>query len=376
MEQITQQFNSANPNIQVTMTSQAEYYTQLGTAAASQTLPDVAVIHADQVATQAFRNVIRPLGNLVQDVGISESDFPQAVWEAGEVAGQRYAIPLDIHPAVLYYNEDVLRAAGINAAPTNEQEFAQAAAALTQGDQKGFLVTSGFFSSQIFQMLLHQYGGTEFNEDVTQATWNSEAGVRALQWMKDAQTRYGEPNLETDAEINGFKAGSAAMMINGIWQLTNVTGEGVSFAGRGTAVPQIGTEPAVWAGSHQLALPAQANPDPCKDAAAGIFIKYVLDNSVEWARAGQIPANNTVRNSAEFLAIEPQASIAPSVENAFFPPSVPGITDALGPLGEAVTAIMSGTQTDIQAALDESVSRANQILEENRRNYGEAPRTQ
>jgi multiple sugar transport system substrate-binding protein len=193
--------------------------------------------------------------------------------------------------------------------------------------------------------------------------------------MKDAQARYGEPNLESDAEINGFKAGNAAMMITGIWQITNVTGEGVSFAGRGTVVPQIGPEQAVWADSHQLALPVQANPDPCKDAAAGIFIKYVLDNSVAWARAGQIPANNTVRNSAEFQAIEPQATIAPSVEYAFFSPAVPGITDAIGPLGEAVTRVMAGTQTDIQAALDEAVARSNQILEENRRNYGEAPRT-
>jgi multiple sugar transport system substrate-binding protein len=376
MGQITERFNSEQQNIRVTMTSQAEYYTQLGTAAASGTLPDLAVIHADQVATQAFRNVIRPIGDLVQQIGLEGTDFPTAVWEAGEVAGQRYSIPLDIHPAVLYYNEDLLTAAGLNAAPTNEQEFAQAATALTQGEQKGFLVTSGFFSQQIFQILLRQFGGREFNEDVTEATWNSEAGVQALQWMKDAQSRFGEPNLESDAEVNGFKAGSAAMMINGIWQLTNVTGEGVSFAGRGTAVPQFGTQPAVWAGSHQLALPAQANPDPCKDAAVGMFIAFLLNNSVEWAKAGQIPASNTVRNSPEFLAIEPQASIAPSVENAFFPPSVPGITDAFGPLGEAVTAVMSGIQSDPKTALDEAANRANQILADNKRTYGETPGSQ
>lgn len=373
MGTLTENFNAANPNIQVIMTSQAEYYTQLGTAAASQTLPDVAIIHADQVATQAFRNVIRPLGSLVEQMGVSEADFPEPVWAAGEVAGERYAIPLDIHPGVLYYNMDMLEAAGISAAPTTQEEFAAAAQALTSADQKGFLLTSGFFSGQIFQTLLHQFGGTEFNEDGSEATFNSEAGVRALQWMLDAQQNYGEPNLETDAEINGFKAGSAAMMMNGIWQVTNVTGEAVEFRGMGTAVPQFGDQPAVWAGSHQLALPAQPDEDPCRDAAAAVFIKYVLDNSVEWAKAGQIPANNAVRESADFLAIEPQASIAPSVENAFFPPSVPGITDALGPMGEAVTAILSGTQTDIKAALDEAAARSNQILADNKANYGEAP---
>jgi multiple sugar transport system substrate-binding protein len=373
MGQMTDAFNAENPNIQVVMTSQAEYYTQLGTAAASNTLPDVAIIHADQVATQAFRNVIRPIDDLVSQIGVSGSDFPEAVWQAGEVAGSRYTIPLDIHPGVLYYNADLLAQAGLSAPPTNDAEFQQAAQALTAGENKGFLVTSGFFSQMIFMTLLHQYGGSEFNADGTEATFNSEAGVRALQWMVDAQQRYGEPNLETDAEINGFKTGTAGMMMNGIWQMTNVTGEAVEFAGMATAVPTFGDQPAVWAGSHQLALPAQPEADPCRDAGAAIFIKYLLDNSVEWSRAGQIPANTTVRESEAFLAIEPQASIAPSVENAFFPPSVPGITDATGPMTEAVSAVMAGTQTDIQAALDEAKARADQILADNRANYGDAP---
>lgn len=53
MGQMVDAFNAANPNIVVTMTTQGEYYTQLSTAAASNTLPDVAIVHADQVATQA-----------------------------------------------------------------------------------------------------------------------------------------------------------------------------------------------------------------------------------------------------------------------------------------------------------------------------------
>jgi multiple sugar transport system substrate-binding protein len=368
MGTLTDSFNAANPNIQVTMTSQAEYYTQLGTAAASNSLPDVAIVHADQVATQAFRNVIRPIDDLVSQVGVSGGDFPEAVWAAGEVAGQRYAIPLDIHPMTMFYNADL-----VATPPTTGDEFTTAAQGATSGDNKGFLITSGFPVQQIFSMLLHQYGGTWFNEDGTEATWNSEAGVRALQWMKDAQAAYSEPNLEVDAELNAFKAGTVGIIWNGIWQTTNVTGEAVEFNGMATAVPQIGDQPAVWAGSHQLALPAQPDEDPCRDAAAAIFIKYLLDNSVEWARAGQIPANNNVRSSDEFLAVEPQASIAPSVENAIFPPSVPGITDAFGPLEQAVSAVMAGTATDIQAALDEAATAANQILAENQQNYGDAP---
>jgi multiple sugar transport system substrate-binding protein len=368
--------------VQVNMTSinnnnpPGGYYTRLATAQASNQLPDVAIAHADQVATQAFRNVIRPMDDLVAEMGIEGGDFPEPVWNAGEVGGQRYAIPLDIHPMTMFYNMDALAEAGLSGPPTNAQEFEQAAAAATNDETFGFMLTTGFPIQQIFQQMLHQYGGSEFNEDGTEATWNSEAGVQALEWMQNAQTEYGEANLEVDAELNAFRSGSVGMIWNGIWQTADMTGDGVEFQSGATAVPQIGPEPAVWAGSHQLVLPAQQSPDPCKDAAAAMFVRYLIDNSVEWAKAGQIPASNSVRESAEFQAIEPQASIAPSVDGAFFPPSVPGITDAFLPLAEAVGAVMSGNATDVQAALDDAAARANQILEQNRQNYGDAPQQQ
>jgi multiple sugar transport system substrate-binding protein len=222
-------------------------------------------------------------------------------------------------------------------------------------------------------MLLYQHGGTSFNADGTEAVWNSEAGVQAMEWLLMAQSDWSQPNLEVDAELNAFKGGTVGLIWNGIWQTTNVTGDGVEFDGRATAVPQIGSQPAAWGGSHQLTLPTQAEPDSCKDAAAGAFISYLLDNSITWARGGQLPANNVVRGSAEFQEIEPQASIAASAEHVFFPPSVPGITDAYAPLDEAVSALMAGTATDVQASLDDAAGRANQILAENRDNYGDTP---
>lgn len=374
MGQMVDAFNASQSEIKVTMTSQGEYYTQLATAAAADTLPDVAIVHADQVPTQAFRNVLRPMDALVAEMGIAASDYPAGVWQAGEVSGKRYAIPLDIHPMTAFYNADLFKGAGFSDPPKTAEEFDAIAAALTGNGNQGFDITGGFPIQQIFQQMLHQFGGTEFSADGTQATWNSEAGVKALQWMKDVQAKYSEPNLEVDAELNAFKTGTVGMVWNGIWQTSNVTGEGVEFDGRATAVPQIGPQMAVWAGSHQLTLPVHKTIDPCKDQAAAAFIKYLVENSVTWTKGGQIPAAASVRASAEFKAIEPQASIAPSVEYAFFPPSIPGITDAFGPLGEAVGAVMNGTTSDIQGALDDAAQRANEILAQNKATYGEAPK--
>lgn len=354
------------------MTTQSEHYTQLSTAAASNTLPDVAIIHADQIATHVYRNILRPIDSIVEGAGIVGDDFPSAVWAAGEVNGSRYAIPLDIHPMTMFVNMDLLEAAGFTAAPTTAEEFEAVAAALTADGNYGFFITSGFPIRQIFEMLLYQFGGTSFNEDGTEAAWNSEAGVQAAQWLLDAQAAYSEPNLEVDAELNAFKGGTIGMIWNGIWQTTNVTGEGVFFNGVAVPVPQIGTQKAVWAGSHQLALPVQPDEDACRDAAAGAFISYLLDNSVTWARAGQLPANNVVRASEEFAEVQPQADIAAgSAEYVFLPPAVPGLGDAYGPLDEAIGALMSGNATDVQAELDNAAERANQILIQNAETYGQ-----
>src|SRR5690606_14349988 len=159
----------------------------------------------------------------------------------------------------MFYNADLLEQAGISSPPTNSAEFAEAAQAVTGNGNNGFMITTGFPVQQIFQMLLHQYGGTEFSDDATQATWNSEAGVKALTLMKELQEQYSQPNLEVDAELNAFKAGTVGIVWNGIWQTTSLTGEGVEFNGMATAVPQMGDQMAVWAGSHQLALTQQAN---------------------------------------------------------------------------------------------------------------------
>jgi len=376
MQALVDKFNSSNQNIKVTMTIQSEYNTQLGTAAASGTLPDVAIINEDQVATQAFRNVLRPIDQVVQMAGIDKSDFPAVAWQAGQVAGKTYAVPLSFVAMTMYYNEDLLKKAGLSGPPTNKADFEKAAAAMTADGNNGFMITTGFPVQQIFQQLLHQYGGSEFSADGSKATWNSDAGVKALQWMKDVQGKYSQPNLEVDADLNAFKAGTVGMIWNGIWQLPNVTGKAVEFSGKAGPAPQIGDQPATWAGGPLLTLPVQKKgADKCKDAAAAVFFRYLIDNSAEWAKAGNIPASNKARNTAEFKAL-PQAAIAPSVANPVFPPPIPGVGDAFAPLMEGVSAIMSGNSTDIKAALDDSAKRADQILADNKKNFGDAPKGQ
>ena len=55
--------------------------------------------------------------------GLKASDFDQKVWDALQVDGKRYAIPIDTHPFVLYYNADVCEKAGLLDADGNLKEI-------------------------------------------------------------------------------------------------------------------------------------------------------------------------------------------------------------------------------------------------------------
>ncbi len=378
MANLVDRFNAENQSdIQVTMTVQpfTEYYNTLNAAAASNTLPDMLQIHVEQIPTNAIRSVIRPLPeDVLATMNIDAADFPEAIWTATEYNGERYSIPLDIHPLVMWYNRAQWEAAGA-ADPAGKvlsrEEYDAALAALKEnnGEAMAWSITNGFPITWMFEILLHQFGGTWFNEDATEATWNSEAGVQALQYLKDQQTAYSQPNLEVDAGVTAFKQGNSETEWNGTWQVSNLTGEGFQD-GWGAPIPQIGSQYAVTAGSHTLALGASSE-DPAKTAAAACAISFISENSLEWVQgAGHIPARNSVRESEEFRAVEPQASYAVMADSAVFLPSVPGITDATAQLGQAVEAVMAGGNTDIQAALDEAAAKANQALEQNRQRYG------
>ncbi|GCE06614.1 ABC transporter substrate-binding protein [Dictyobacter aurantiacus] len=375
VQQLVTQYNSSHPDSKVKMSiiPLNNFATKLDTAAASKTLPDVAIINEDQIATQAFRNVISPIDDVMPKIGYSANDFPARAWSQDEVAGKRYGIPLFINPMTMYYNADLLQKAGISNPPTNDAEFQKAAAAMNTGGKHGFQITTGFPVQQIFQQLLHQFGGSEFNADNTQATWNSPAGVKALQWMKDAQAKYSQPKLPVDADVNSFKAGNVGMIWNGIWQDTNVTGDAVEFKGQAAATPQIGSQPATWAGMGSLTIPS-SNTSSCTRSAAATFIKYVVDNSAKMAQGGDMPALRKARNDASVQNIPLMKSLSQSVENPVFPPSVPGISDAFTPLGNAIGAIMAGTSQDVQKSLDTSVNQANQILKQNQQKYGSTPK--
>jgi len=128
MRQMVDQFNGEHDNIKVKMVVQqwADYYQKVPTAVASGRGPDVGVMHVDQLATNAARQVITPLDDVAKGLGLEEGDFAETIWNAGIYQDQRYGIPLDMHPLGFYYNTAQLKKAGVSEAPTDRASYEDA----------------------------------------------------------------------------------------------------------------------------------------------------------------------------------------------------------------------------------------------------------
>lgn len=373
MTQLAERFNAENAQgIQVSHVPQPDYLQKLNTAAAGGNLPEMTVIRADDIAEMAARNILKPLGAEAQTILGGEelaAQFPEQVWAVGGGDDARYTVPLDVHPLVLYYNKDLFAAAGIDGPPTTREEFDSAAAALTNDGVTGVAMGTAFQASTLFWTLLRQFGGTAFNEDGTEATYNSPEGVEALTYLRDLRQTY-SPDVSGagDPEVTLFTQGRAAMVIHGPWHISNL--EQLPFTGF-APVPQWGDEFAVWGGSHQLGF---TSDDPARQAAAACWTSWLSQNSTEWARAGQVPVRESARTSADLATVAaPVAAFAEQVEGVIMPVPVPGLVPAVWGegFGRAVDAVLLGQASDIQAALDEAAARSNQIIEQNRQRYGQ-----
>jgi len=374
--QLIDQFNAEHPNIKVGMVAipWVEYYQKVPQAVAGGESPDLGVMHIDALALNAARNVITPLDDLAQTLALDANDFAPAVWEAGLYQEQRYGIPLDVHPLGLYYNKTVMQQAGLdpNAPPQTRDEFMRALEQLKAAGIQGYWLTPLAMASWLFQSFLWQDGGSMYNEDASEALWNSDIGVAALTWMVDlVRGGYSPESVGEEADLIAFQNNQSAFFMNGVWMI-NALKESAQASGLEWGVaplPRIGAEPAVWANSHNLVLMTQRRPDENRQQAAKVFINWLVTNSALWAQAGQVPASNAVRSSEAFQSLPEQTVFASQLPNVRFPPSALGVrqiqTETIDvAVNEAVL-----LQKEPKQALDEAARRANQLLEEYRGRY-------
>ena len=329
MRRLVTAFNESQDRIVVAQNTVRweQFYQRVVAAVHAGKGPDVGAMHLEQLGTQAARQTVNPLDDVVDELGLRPEEYPQSVWEAGRYRDRRYGIPFDVHSLASFANLDLLGRT-TQQQPADAQGLQATMAALQQaGVDTPLWVPNAWPAHLIFLSLLWQHGGEPYALDGSRATFDSDAGVAALRWMRgQVDAGFSPPNVAEDSQYTAFKNGQGVFTWDGIWQINDLQTNAPDLKWSLAPLPRIGDQPAVLANSHQLVIFRNREPDDNKLVAAKAFLKYLTEQSAAWTAAGMIPARSAARETPDFTA-SPQAVLTPTIPTMRFLPTLPGVPD-------------------------------------------------
>ncbi|QDU33441.1 putative arabinose-binding protein precursor [Poriferisphaera corsica] len=360
-------FNESHPEVHASMQRLEfnTFYSKVFVAGLGGRSPEVFIVHSDLLPRFVQAGLVRPLDDLIAESGISKQDFDPNIFEAVTFEDSVYAIPLDIHPMGMYYNATMFEKAGVvdengtAKAPETGLEFLEAIKKITNIGGRAFVITWARIN---MYTIMQQFNGRMFNEDFSVCTLNSAENVRALKYIVDLI--YEDeliPRPQNLDPYTGFRQGNVGIVFEGPWMMHDFM-KSEDFEVKVASIPQFGERPATWANSHSLVISADI-PDEKLDAAWS-FIEYISDESLTWAKAGQVPARRSVRESEGFKSMIAQGEFARQIENVEYFPRVPYLFEFLGEFDLAIERALRGEMSP-QEALDRATDRINDVIERN-----------
>ena len=326
------------------------FYTKVQTSTAVGDGPDIMTYHESRMPLGISTGVLSALSpDELAAAGVKGGDFGPANWKAGQGPdGKQYAVPLDIHSIVLYYNKDLLKKAGLLGSDGKPQgldgvaNWDAALAKLSANGVAGLSVPTADNATiwRIFYTLLNQEDGKFLNDGKFLEGDNLAKATTAIaemqKWVKSGWT---PTNTEYPASIAMFTSGKAAMHINGVWEvptMVDLAKRGKLFDWGAVQIPTLYAHPATWADSHSFAIPdRKGNPvPPAKRALVLQTIHWFNEHSLAWAGGGHLPAFSPVQDSQAFKDLKPNSDYASLAKTAAFDPVSP-LAGVASPVYEA-----------------------------------------
>lgn len=221
-------FQEAYPTIETEFVPELDDQKIL-TAAASGTLPDLLWLDRVDMASWAERGVVTPLDECIEQTGINPDDYYEAAINEVTYDGQIYGIPGGMDVRALYVNLDALDEIGVDGTSLDTSDWDMLSDLGEQLVQReGDQITRWGFDNKLQAGYLWLWGlgngGSFFNEDGTEATYDNEKVVDALQWGVEAFERQGgfqdyEAVATTWQGDEQFARGQVAMTMYESWML-------------------------------------------------------------------------------------------------------------------------------------------------------------
>jgi multiple sugar transport system substrate-binding protein len=172
-------FREAYPNITLDYQPIAtDYPTAMAAKFSAGEPPDLFYVDSSVAPDWIDQGVLQELDTMAAERGFDTSQFYEGYLNAFKGPdGATYGFPKDGNTLAMAYNATMLEEAGIEP-PTNWEELAAAAEALTTADHRAFCLNHSLDRALAF---IYQNGGAPFSEDKTENTFDSPEVRDALQ---------------------------------------------------------------------------------------------------------------------------------------------------------------------------------------------------
>lgn len=302
---------SADTGIEITRESLPlkEIGSRVLQGASTRTLPALAFVDNVMVKQLAGTGALTP----ISDYDLTTDDAIPGMVDAATYEGDVYGLSSSANTIALYYNTEMLEEADVPV-PTTWDELSDAAAALTQGERRGFAFSAPASEEATWQFLpfFWSNGARLTDVDAPEAV---EALAFLTSFVEEGTASASVVSWTQNDVVDQFAAGNAAMMINGPWANAKLDESGTPYEVSPIPVPDAGADLAVPLGGDVGVIPASGADT---QLAAAQVLECMTSPDVMLERnqaASRVPAKLTV---AEELAEEEPAMSAfvESISNA------------------------------------------------------------
>lgn len=354
LENLTDKFMEANPNITVTLQNQSSYndlqQKMTATLASPKDLPTLTQAYPHWMINAMQDELLVDLKPYIENETIGSenyNDMLEGFKTASEIDGKIYGMPFNKSTEVIWYNKTLFDELGLEV-PTTFEEFAQVAKTITE--KKG-IVGAGFDDLNNFYTTYLKNKGVDFNSetDVTSAE-SVEAANYYLDGIKEGYFRI----AGTDMYLSGpFAAEQLGMYVG--------SNAGESFVKQGVDGKfEIGVAPypaeSVMQQGTDLYMFSNATAE--QRTAAFEFLKFLTstENQITWGvETGYIPATHAAISSDEY---KNSGSLVSSIleeatsKNLFINDVAQGVDSAYNESRVVMEDILADKNSDVKSKLE------------------------
>jgi multiple sugar transport system substrate-binding protein len=194
-------------------------------AAQQSTAPDVLIVDNPVISTLADAGVLTDTGTTKVDTAAAAPNL----LAAGQLGGKTYGIPVGANTLALYYDKNILQAAGVDpASVTDWTSLTAALAKVTAAGKKGITFSAIGTEEGSFQFLPWFWGS---GANLTGLSSNQAVSALTLwtDWLHHGYAPNSVINNTQTTSWQEFATGEYAFAENGTWQLANAQKAGFPY---------------------------------------------------------------------------------------------------------------------------------------------------